>query len=611
MNDCFSSKTHVRGAIMKEALRQRSGVVPSRSYAGSKLSLESAAERMEAGPGRGLSGGRGGAAGAHSAAYKKQLRQATRDLQKIQLVESASTGIQVPQAVRDQLTHEEKPAGVVAWARVNSAGVEVRETRSVPNPVEGELTHPDKQKQVFDMAKQSAKLSIFECMAGGHEKQFVAFNDLSTVNSKFRREGRGVVEFCHGQGRVRETELDPAPAEFAPDYNPNKDRLKPSLRLGAVKFDGMSSRKPNVNKTYDKTQAYYHQRRQPLLPQAAPLAVTSQSARVSMGGHSGRSGALTAASRTSARGFFGTSPQLHSTLTMEDAGFQEKLAHRRRTNVSFANYDKARGRDNSMYYISDGYNLEKPPKQTEFDRFLSIKMQENTRLYHAQKRVQALVKQQQREQRRAPHSQEGGDGRSSQNQESDGDDSEQEKKQARKRAAGRADGAYDPAEHNLSISGLRKYNKVIAKIDKITQGTARKGLATTSALMNHLSLEERILAGKFKLDDTADRLKKETAPGKRASSPQAQQAPSPLQAVGEKRPAAGTAKAERARAALLSQATTAGATTVAPGSAGGQPQSVQDGAASPGVGSAGVHSSVGTAGGKAPGAMGATAAAGF
>ena len=61
-------------------------------------------------------------------------------------------------------------------------------------------------------------------------------------------------------------------------------------------------------------------------------------------------------------------------LTKEDAGFQEKLAHRRRTNVSFTNFDRTRGRDNSMYYISDGYNLQKPAQPSEFDRFLQMKL---------------------------------------------------------------------------------------------------------------------------------------------------------------------------------------------------------------------------------------------
>ena len=279
--------------------------------------------------------------------------------------------------MRAQLTHEEKYS-------------------EYPN--QGELTHPEKLQKVFAMAKQSAKHTIFECMAGGHEKQFVKFNDMTTVNSKFRREDMGIGEWCYGEGRAREPALDPEPAEFAPDYNPNKDAFKQNLKLGAVKFDGMSARKPNINKTYDKTQAYYHQRRQPILAQAGPPAA-SQSVRISMGRHSARSATLTAPSPTSTRGFFGTGERLRTNLTMEDAGFQEKLAHRRRTNVSFANYDKARGRDDSMYYISDGYNLAKPPGPTEFDRYLEMKMQQNMHVYHAQKRVQELVKQKQREQR--------------------------------------------------------------------------------------------------------------------------------------------------------------------------------------------------------------------
>ena len=123
------------------------------------------------------------------------------------------------------------------------------------------MTNTDKVKKMFDMAKQSEKHTIFECMAGGHHKQFEKFNDLSKVNSKFRREDAGIVEFCYGQGRAKEPDLNPEPEEFSPDYNPNKDRFKKNLRMGAVKFDSMSSRKPNINKTYDKTQIYYHQRR--------------------------------------------------------------------------------------------------------------------------------------------------------------------------------------------------------------------------------------------------------------------------------------------------------------------------------------------------------------
>ena len=50
------------------------------------------------------------------------------------------------------------------------------------------------------------------------------------------------MEFGSVQGREKTTELNPEPEEFSPDYNPNKDRFKKNLRLGAVSFDGMSTR---------------------------------------------------------------------------------------------------------------------------------------------------------------------------------------------------------------------------------------------------------------------------------------------------------------------------------------------------------------------------------
>ena len=116
-----------------------------------------------------------------------------------------------------------------------------------------------KQRKMFSMDKMQERHTIFECMAGANEKQFEHnHHNLTTVNSKYKRQDRCTVEFGTFLGREKETELNPEPEEFSPDYNPNKDRFKKNLRLGAVSFDGMSSRKPNLNKTYDKTQTYYH-----------------------------------------------------------------------------------------------------------------------------------------------------------------------------------------------------------------------------------------------------------------------------------------------------------------------------------------------------------------
>ena len=45
----------------------------------------------------------------------------------------------------------------------------------------------------------------------------------------------------------------------------------------------------------------------------------------------------------------------------------EKLAHHKRSNVSYCNFDRNRGRDNLVYHISDGYNLNKKEDRTLMD----------------------------------------------------------------------------------------------------------------------------------------------------------------------------------------------------------------------------------------------------
>ena len=69
--------------------------------------------------------------------------------------------------------------------------------------------------------------------------------------------------------------------------------------------------------------------------------------------------------------------------------------------MSFTNFDRTRGRDNSMYYISDGYNLSKPAQPTEFDRFLQMKLQQKMHDYHAIKKAQHVIEAKKQEQKRA------------------------------------------------------------------------------------------------------------------------------------------------------------------------------------------------------------------
>ena len=181
----------------------------------------------------------------NSSSIRKQLRNNRRELNQVTITENPITGIEVPNAIKDQLLCEENYAQY---------------------PGEGWFINKEKQQKMFSMEKAQERHTIFEYMAGANEKQFEKIqHDLTNVNSKFMRQDRCTMEFGSFQGRERTTELNPEPEEFSPDYDPNKDQYKKNLRLGAVSFDGMSSRKPNMNKTYDKTQTFYHQRHQPIL----------------------------------------------------------------------------------------------------------------------------------------------------------------------------------------------------------------------------------------------------------------------------------------------------------------------------------------------------------
>jgi len=57
-----------------------------------------------------------------------------------------------------------------------------------------------------------------------------------------------------------------------------------------------------------------------------------------------------------------------------DAAFFEKLSHRKRTNVSYVDFAKNKGRDNKMYHISDGYNLNTREDQTRMEVALAMKI---------------------------------------------------------------------------------------------------------------------------------------------------------------------------------------------------------------------------------------------
>ena len=76
------------------------------------------------------------------------------------------------------------------------------ENRVIPDAerLVGVMTR-DKAAKVYDMGSRAPKFSIFDCVQGPHDERFVKFKDISTVNSKFLRQDRGITNFGFGAGR--------------------------------------------------------------------------------------------------------------------------------------------------------------------------------------------------------------------------------------------------------------------------------------------------------------------------------------------------------------------------------------------------------------------------
>lgn len=73
----------------------------------------------------------------------------------------------------------------------------------------------DKAAKVYDMGSRAPKYSIFDCIQGPHDQRFVKYKDISTVNAKFARQDKGIVNFGFGSGRDVEYNIfNPEPHEF-------------------------------------------------------------------------------------------------------------------------------------------------------------------------------------------------------------------------------------------------------------------------------------------------------------------------------------------------------------------------------------------------------------
>ena len=117
----------------------------------------------------------------------------------------------------------------------------------------------DKTVPSFFMDRASAKYTIFETMPGANDRRFIPFNDMPLNQSKYEREQVGILDFTNLEGREKVPSLYPDPPEISPDYNANVLYYKQNLRKGAIEFQSMSSRKPNMNKTYGYSRQFYNQ----------------------------------------------------------------------------------------------------------------------------------------------------------------------------------------------------------------------------------------------------------------------------------------------------------------------------------------------------------------
>jgi len=206
------------------------------------------------------------------------------------------------------------------------------------------------------------------------------------------------------------------------------------------------------------------------------------------------------------------------------APLYETLGHKKRTNSTFVNFGKTKGRDNAMYYLSDGYNLadkdgEFSEPVSEFDFFLQTKMLQ-TQLNYSQRPPQMDAKS-------------GDDGDDFKNDQStaaydysrlkEHNDKEPHvmrtsrdfiTKTGKNSSMVSTARGKQPQNHFASFDGgignqllmtasasgydrsslMGKYSKVVDRIAKMTRRTARKRIEETDKLLS-LTLEDKILLG--------------------------------------------------------------------------------------------------------------------
>ena len=247
------------------------------------------------------------------------------------------------------------------------------------------------------MSKAPVKYTIFETMEGCNERRFIPFDDMPLGSSKYGREQVNILDMTTVEGRERITRLNPQPQEMQPDYLPNTEYNKKSLTKGAVVFGSMSSRKPNINKTYGTPQTYYTmqsktakiEHRPKIKRDAKSTGSDMQNFEMFKSGASvggdveskqSQSDVKARRSRFKSMGdhlqYFSKkitkAPFVSAMPISTDPAFQDTLSHRKRTNLSYVNFGRNQGRDNKVYHISDGYNLNRREDETYMDQYLAL-----------------------------------------------------------------------------------------------------------------------------------------------------------------------------------------------------------------------------------------------
>lgn len=177
-----------------------------------------------------------------------------------------------------------------------------------------------KHKTAVTMDKGSEKVSIFETVKGPHDMRFVAFNDIpENFNSKFERQPMKVnVEQDIGRDRAPEFPFVNPPVKHDTDHNPNYEYLLKNLGKNHVDMDKRIERKSLVpDPDYDEPHKFYH----------TIDAYTSP-------------------------GQDQYKPKQINTPAWEI------MNNRRRTDTSYVKMRTTRARDNAMYRITEGWNLD-------------------------------------------------------------------------------------------------------------------------------------------------------------------------------------------------------------------------------------------------------------